>query len=65
MQYAIYFLLDSPASTFVVCDPLAPGLQYVPGSLSVSTGIGDPSFRRVGPCRLLVGASATPTVWWG
>ena len=38
MQYAIYFLLDSPASNFVVCDPLAPGLQYVPGSLSVSTG---------------------------
>ncbi|MFS8805007.1 hypothetical protein NW842_09570 [Synechococcus sp. R55.4] len=40
MQFAIYFLLDSPASTFVVCDPLAPGLQYVPGSLSVSTGGG-------------------------
>ncbi|WP_457490238.1 choice-of-anchor Q domain-containing protein [Thermostichus sp. MS-CIW-41] len=40
VQYAIYFLLDSPASTFVVCDPLAPGLQYVPGSLSVSTGGG-------------------------
>jgi hypothetical protein len=38
VQFAIYFLLDSPASTFVVCDPLAPGLQYVPGSLSVSTG---------------------------
>ncbi|MFS8817776.1 hypothetical protein NW821_08040, partial [Synechococcus sp. R55.5] len=40
VQFAIYFLLDSPASTFVVCDPLAPGLQYVPGSLSVSTGGG-------------------------
>ena len=40
VQFAIYFLLDSPASTFVVCDPLAAGLRYVPGSLSVSTGGG-------------------------
>ncbi|MFT0788523.1 hypothetical protein [Synechococcus sp. H55.10] len=42
VQFAIYFLLDSPSSTLTVCDPLVPGLGYVAGSLSLTPAGGSP-----------------------
>ncbi|MEN9210344.1 MAG: hypothetical protein Q6J46_08610 [Thermostichus sp. DG02_2_bins_29] len=35
VEFSIYFLLNSPAATASLCDPLAAGFSYVPGSLSL------------------------------
>ncbi|MGQ9837615.1 MAG: DUF4347 domain-containing protein [Cyanobacteriota bacterium] len=40
VEFSIYFLLDSTAANLLICDPLSPGLQYIPGSLFITRSDG-------------------------